>query len=325
LSPEQRTVIEVDGRMLSISNLDKVLYPEAGFTKADVIWYYVHVAPVLLPHLEGRPLTMTRFPDGVGRQSFFEKHSARRAPEWAHRARVPKSDRARGEFIEQVVVDDLGTLVWVANLAALELHVPQWRSVADGTYGPVDLIVFDLDPGAPATIVQCCEVALWLRDELDSRGLEAFPKTSGSKGLQLYARLDPPRPWEQAHSEARDIARLMEREHPHHVLSNMRRDLRHGKVLIDWSQNHAAKTTIAPYSLRAMAVPSVSTPLTWDEVRKGADGGSELRFIAPEVLERVDLLGDLLAPLNETRPDAPRSPDRGAAGGQAGHRPRNKT
>src|SRR5208283_2465477 len=157
-------------------------------TKADVISYYVHVAPVLLPHLEGRPLTMTRYPDGVGHESFFEKHSARKAPEWAHRARVPKSDRAKGSgFIEQVVVDDLATLVWVANLAALELHVPQWRAVSDGIYGLVDLIVFDLDPGAPATVVECCQVALLLRDELAGRGLVAFPKTSGSKGLQLYA------------------------------------------------------------------------------------------------------------------------------------------
>jgi bifunctional non-homologous end joining protein LigD len=303
LSPEQRSLIEVEGRKLSVSNLDKVLYPEAGFTKADVIWYYVHVAPVLLPHLEGRPLTMTRYPDGVAGKSFFEKHSARKAPEWAHRARVPRTERAKGsEFIEQIVVDDLATLVWVANLAALELHVPQWRAGGDGVYGPVDLIVFDLDPGAPATIVECCAVALWLRAELDGRGLEAFPKTSGSKGLQLYARLEPPWEWERAHGEAHEIARLAERSHPGQVLSNMRRDLRPGKVLIDWSQNHAAKTTIAPYSLRALPMPSVSTPLTWDEVGQGADGGGEkLRFLASEVLERIESVGDLFAPLSEPR------------------------
>jgi len=307
LSPESRTVIEVDGRQLTVSNLDKVLYPEAGFTKADVIWYYLHVAPVLLPHLEGRPLTMTRYPDGVGHKSFFEKHSARRAPEWARRARVPRTDRAKcSEFIEQIVVDDLATLVWVANLAALELHVPQWRSVSDGSFGPVDLIVFDLDPGAPATIVECCVVADWLRSELESRGLMALPKTSGSKGLQLYARLDPPWPWEKAHSEAHEIARLLERQHPDLVLSNMRRELRKAKVLIDWSQNHAAKTTIAPYSLRALPVPSVSTPLTWDEVQQGAQGGQEqLRFLASEVLERIKSVGDLLAPLTEPRPATP--------------------
>ena len=216
-----------------------------------------------------------------------------------HRARVPRSDKAKGsEFIEQIVVDDLATLVFVANLAALELHVPQWRAVSDGAYGPVDLIVFDLDPGAPATVVECCAVALWLKSELASRGLEAFAKTSGSKGLQLYARLDPPWAWERAHGEAREIAQLAERELVGKVVSNMRRDLRQNKVLIDWSQNHAAKTTIAPYSLRALAVPSVSTPLEWDEVRRGADGGrDELRFLAPQVLERVGSLGDLFAPL----------------------------
>jgi len=299
VSPEQRTVIDVEGRRLSLSNLDKVLYPEAGFTKADVIWYYVHIAPVLLPHVRGRPLTMTRYPDGVTGASFFEKHSARKSPPWAHSVRVPRSARADGSaFIDQLVLDDLPTLVWVANLAALELHVPMWRSVSDGAYGQVDLMVFDLDPGSPATVVECCVVALWLRDELEGRGLEAYPKTSGSKGLQLYARLDPPRPWEEAHAGAHEIARKMEREHPAQVLSNMRRDLREGKVLIDWSQNHAAKTTIAPYSLRAQALPSVSTPLSWDEVRVAAGGGGEgLRFVAGDVLERVASLGDLFAPL----------------------------
>jgi len=313
VSPEQRTVIEVEGRRLSVSNLDKVLYPEVGFTKADVIWYYVHVAPVLLPHVQGRPLTMTRYPDGVGGESFFEKHSARKAPEWTHSVRVPRSARADGTaFIEQLVLDDLPTLVWVANLAALELHVPQWRSVADGVYGPVDLMVFDLDPGAPATIVECCTVAGWLRVELESRGLVAYPKTSGSKGLQLYARLDPPWPWEEAHAAAHEIARQMEREHPGEVLSNMRRDLRQGKVLIDWSQNHAAKTTIAPYSLRALALPSVSTPLTWEEVQEGAGGGGDgLRFVAGDVLERIQSVGDLFAPLTGAIA-APSSTDPGA-------------
>jgi len=303
VSPEQRTVIEVDGRHLTVSNLDKVLYPEAGFTKADVLWYYVHVAPVLLPHVQGRPLTMTRYPDGVQGGSFFEKHSARRAPEWAHWVRVPRSTRADGSaFIEQLVIDDLPTLVWVANLAALELHVPMWRSVVDGAYGPVDLMVFDLDPGAPATVVECCAVASWLRDELEDRDLVGYPKTSGSKGLQLYARLDPPLPWQQVHATAHDIARKMEREHPGEVVSNMRRDLRQGKVLIDWSQNHAAKTTIAPYSLRALAFPSVSTPLSWDEVQSCADDGDgeRLRFLAGDVLERVESVGDLFAPLFST-------------------------
>lgn len=319
MSPEQRTVIEVEGRRLSVSNLDKVLYPEAGFTKADVIWYYLHVAPFLLPHVAGRPLTMTRYPDGVTGKSFFEKHSARKAPEWARSVRVPRSERDGGaEFIEQLVIDDLPTLVWVANLAALELHVPQWRSVSDGSYGPVDLIVFDLDPGAPASIVECCVVAGWLRAELESRGLLALAKTSGSKGLQLYARLDPPWPWERAHGEAREIAQLMERQHPAEVLSNMRRDLRAGKVLIDWSQNHGAKTTIAPYSLRALPAPTVSTPVTWPEVELGAEGGGgeQLRFLASDVLERAESLGDLFAPLTPAAP--------GASAGKARQRRRPK-
>jgi bifunctional non-homologous end joining protein LigD len=307
VSPEQRTVIEVEGRRLSVSNLDKVLYPEAGFTKADVIWYYVHVAPVLLPHVQGRPLTVTRYPDGVTGESFFEKHTARKAPDWTRSVRVPRNARPDGSnFIEQLVLDDLPTLVWVANLAALELHVPQWRSVEDGAYGLVDLMVFDLDPGAPATVVECCAVAGWLREELRGRDLAAYPKTSGSKGLQLYDRLDPPWPWEEAHSAAHDIARQMEREHPAEVLSNMRRDLRKGKVLIDWSQNHGAKTTIAPYSLRALAFPTVSTPVTWEEVEAGERGGGEgLRFVAGDVLERIESLGDLFAPLSEA-PPAPR-------------------
>jgi bifunctional non-homologous end joining protein LigD len=302
VSPEQRTVIEVEGRRLSVSNLDKVLYPEAGFTKADVIWYYLHVAPVLLPHVQGRPLTVTRYPNGVTGESFFEKHTASKAPDWTRSVRVPRNARPDGtNFIEQLVLDDLPTLVWVANLAALELHVPQWRSVEEGAYGPVDLMVFDLDPGAPATVVECCAVANWLRRELQGRDLVAYPKTSGSKGLQLYARLDPPWPWEQAHAAAHDIARQMEREHPSEVLSNMRRDLRKGKVLIDWSQNHAAKTTIAPYSLRAQPFPTVSTPLTWEEVERGERGGGEaLRFVAGDVLERVEAVGDLFAPLSAT-------------------------
>ena len=222
---------------------------------------------------------MTRYPDGVGGKSFFEKHSARKAPEWARSARVPRTDRAKdSDYIDQLVVDDLATLVWVANLAALELHVPQWRSVCDGSYGPVDLIVFDLDPGAPATIVECCVSRCGCASDLAGRGLVALPKTSGSKGLQLYARLDPPWPWEEAHRTAREIAQLTEREHPAEVLSNMRRDLRAGKVLIDWSQNHAAKTTIAPYSLRALAVPSVSTPV---ELGGGATGRRRRRGGAP--------------------------------------------
>ena len=304
MSPEKRTVIEVDGRQLTVSNLDKVLYPDAAFTKADVIWYYLHVAPVLLPHLQGRPLTMTRYPDGVGHKSFFEKHSARRAPEWARRAHVPKSGQAEGaELIEQVVVDDLATLVWVANLAALELHVPQWRSVSDGSYGRVDLIVFDLDPGAPATIVECCVVADWLRSELESRGLVALPKTSGSKGLQLYARLDPPWPWEQAYGEAREIARLIEREHPDQVLSNMRRELRGGQ-----GAHRLEPEPRRQDDDRAVFAPGAPGAERLDAAHMGRGATGRGRWARAASFSRAGGLGadrsvgDLLAPLTEPRP-----------------------
>jgi bifunctional non-homologous end joining protein LigD len=301
MSPEERTLTEVDGRQLSLSNLDKVLYPDAGFTKADVISYYVHIAPCLLPHLADRPLTLKRYPDGVTGQSFYEKHATRSAPDWVRSVSVPTSTRgaAKGEMIEYVVISDLPSLVWAANLAALELHVPMWRSREDGQFGKFDLMVFDLDPGPPAGIVECCRVAGWLRQELESRDLVPLPKTSGSKGMQLYVGLDPPWPGEEARSTAQELARRLEQAHPGEVVSNMRRDLRGGKVLIDWSQNHPAKTTVAPYSLRAQPRPTVSTPLTFEEVGACEESGDEeaLRFVAGDVLERAERFGDLFAPL----------------------------
>lgn len=300
MSPEEKTLTEVEGRTLTLTNLDKVLYPETGFTKAEVISYYVHVAPVLLPHLRGRPITFVRFPNGVDGQSFFEKNVPRGAPPWVHAVDVPRSSRSGQKgVIHSPAVDDLPTLVWAANLAALELHAPLWRSVEPGAYGPFDQMVFDLDPGAPATIVECCQVAAWLLDALDGCGHRTVvAKTSGSKGLQLYVPLDPPRPWEEVRSEAHALARSVERAHAGQVVSNMRKDLRPGKVLIDWSQNHAAKTTVAPYSLRARPRPTVSTPVTLDEVAGCAASGDpdELRFEAGDVLERIGRLGDLFAP-----------------------------
>lgn len=300
MSPERPTVVSVEGRTLSLTNLAKVLYPEAGFTKADVIRYYLQVAPVLLPHLRRRPVTFTRYPNGVEGKSFFEKHVPRRAPDWLPTAKVPRSSRAaHGEFIEYCLLPETAALVWSANLAALELHVPLWRTEADGAYGPFDQMVFDLDPGAPADIVDCCEVAGWLRAVLDGEGLVAYPKTSGSKGLQLYVPLVPPRPWADVHAEARRLATLVERAHRDTVVSRMRRDLRAGKVLIDWSQNHPAKTTVAVYSLRARPRPTVSTPVTWEEVERcrAARDPGVLHFEAADVLTRVDELGDLFAPL----------------------------
>lgn len=299
MSPDRQTVTEVEGHRLTLTNLDKVMYPETGTTKADVISYYVHIAPLLLPHLADRPVTFVRFPDGVEGQSFFEKHVPRGAPDWLRACDVPRSARSTSTAtIHAPLVGDLASLVWAANLAALELHVPMWRCDKPGEYGPVDLMVFDLDPGPPATIVECCAVAQELVELLGARGHDVVrPKTSGSKGLQLYVPLDPPRPWETVREDARDVAQSMARTHGDRVVANMRKDLRAGKVLIDWSQNVPAKTTVAAYSLRARAQPTVSTPVTMDEVDACAASGdpSMLRFVADDVLERVARLGDLFA------------------------------
>jgi bifunctional non-homologous end joining protein LigD len=300
LSPEPKTTdTEVDGRRLRLSNLDKVLYPELGFTKAEVISYYVHIAPVLLGHLARRPATFVRFPDGVDGPSFFEKNLPRGAPGWIETVRVPRSARGDGADLEQVVVADLSTLIWAANLASLEIHVPMWRSSRNGEFGGCDEMVFDLDPGAPADIVSCCTVAALLREELTARNLVAYPKTSGSKGLQLYVPIDPPCPASVTHDLAHRIAQVLERRHPELIVSRMRKALRTGKVLIDWSQNHPAKTTIAPYSLRARSRPTVSTPVSWTEVEECRTTGNpdRLTFTAPAVLERVDAAGDLFVPL----------------------------
>lgn len=298
MSPETRTVTEVEGRRLTLTNLDKLLYPEAGFTKADVIDYYVRIAPVLLPHLARRPVTFVRYPDGVDGGSFFEKRVPRGAPGWVGVIDVPQSSRSDKPPIHAPAIADLASLVWAANLAALELHVPLWRSRRPGEYGRFDEMVFDLDPGPPATIVECCVVAGILVDVLASRGLSTVrPKTSGKKGLQLYAALEPARTWESVREEAMAIAHSAERDHRDLVVAKMRKDLRPGKVFIDWSQNVPAKTTVAVYSLRALARPSVSTPVTLEEVAACAAGGDPvaLRFGPSEVLARVDQLGDLFA------------------------------
>jgi bifunctional non-homologous end joining protein LigD len=299
MSPDRTTTtVDVDGRRLQLSNLDKVLYPEAGFTKADVIAYYSQIAPALLPHLRDRPVTMRRCPDGVDGESFYEKNAPRGTPDWVLTVAVPRSEKGSGS-IDYVVLDEPAALVWAANLAALELHVPMWRWRRQSEYGPADLMVFDLDPGAPSDLVDCCRVAQWLRDVLADDGLDACPKTSGAKGLQLYVPLRPARRWQDVRDDAHDLARGIEADHPRDVVSNMRRDLRHGKVLIDWSQNHGAKTTVAPYSLRARPHPTVSTPVTWDEVAACVESGrpDELVFEATDVVGRVDDLGDLFEPL----------------------------
>ena len=300
--------VQVDGRDLTLTNLAKVLYPADGFTKAEVLDYYQRISPVLLPHVAGRPMTLKRYPDGVGGESFFAKHAPAGRPDWVRTEEIVSSSsrsRAPGEPIEYVVLDDLPTLMWAANLASLELHVPMWRfPKREGGHdlAPApehglepDLLVFDLDPGAPATVVDCCRVAEALRPVLADANLDALPKTSGGKGLQLYARISGMSA-EQASALAKDFAERLERDLPRLVVSRMTRSLRPGKVLIDWSQNNGSKTTIAPYSLRARAHPTVSTPVTWDEVAACREV-SDLFFTAPDALARVDQHGDLFAAL----------------------------
>ena len=293
---EQHTWVEVDGRRLRLSNLDKVLYPEAGFTKGEVIDYYAKIAPVLLPRLADRPVTFRRYPNGVDGASFFEKNAARSAPEWMPTVLVPTPGSTQGnEFTRFVLLQDLPSLVWAANLAALELHVPQWTVGPRGGVRPPDLIVFDLDPGAPATVVECCRVALWLRDVLAEDGLTAYAKTSGSKGMQLYAAIsvtDPDRPSRYA----QELARRLAKEHPDEVVAVMAKQQRGGKVFIDWSQNNPAKTTIAAYSLRARPQPTASAPVTWDEVA-ACESVADLTFTADDVRARLSDEGDLLADL----------------------------
>ncbi|MGI5287035.1 non-homologous end-joining DNA ligase [Nonomuraea polychroma] len=286
----KKVPVKVEGRELTLSNLDKVLYPDYRFTKAEVIDYYSRIAPVLLPHIEGRPLTVKRFPDGVAGQSFFEKNAPEHTPDWVKRVNLPVPGSTKNrETINFAVVEDLPTLVYYANLAALELHVPQWRVDDDGEALPPDLLVFDLDPGPPATIVECCEVALMLREVLKAEGLSARPKTSGRKGMQLYADWDCR---EEPSAYAKRLAQVLAKEHPQQVVSIMTRKARPGKVFIDWSQNNPAKTTVAAYSLRASEQPTVSTPLTWKEV-EDCERPEDLVFTAPDVLARVEKRGDL--------------------------------
>ncbi|HSK26207.1 MAG TPA: non-homologous end-joining DNA ligase [Jiangellales bacterium] len=297
-----KVTVDVDGRTLSLSNLDKVLYPGTGTTKGEVVDYYTRVAPVLLPHLSGRPLTRKRWPDGVEAPSFFEKNAPRGTPEWVRTVTLPSPGSTRDrEEVTYVVCDDLPTLVWLANLAVLEMHVPQWTVDRSGRPGNPDRLVLDLDPGPPATVVQCAQVALLLRAALAEDGLVGHPKTSGSKGMQVYVALDGKAPVDEVHGYARRLAEHLEREHPGLVVSRMEKRLRPGKVLVDWSQNNAAKTTVAPWSLRGREEPTVSTPVTWEEVEAAAGSRARsrlpLRFTLEDALERRTADGDLLAPL----------------------------
>ncbi|HZY75379.1 MAG TPA: non-homologous end-joining DNA ligase [Jatrophihabitantaceae bacterium] len=283
--------VDVEGRTLTLSNLEKVLYPAAGFTKGEVIDYYSRIAPVLLPHVVDRPLTVKRYPNGVDEKFFFEKNAARGTPDWVRTVNLPVPGSTKNrDTIDYVVVEELATLVWLANLAALELHVPQWLVPRRARKPRTDLIVFDLDPGAPASIVECCEVALLLKDMLADEGMTLFAKTSGSKGMQVSAPISVDDP-ELTSQFAHTLAERLEQQRPDLVVSRMTKSLRPGKVFVDWSQNNPAKTTVAPYSLRAKDSPTVSTPVTWDEVA----AGKPLSFTSARVLERVDEHGDLFA------------------------------
>jgi bifunctional non-homologous end joining protein LigD len=289
---KDRAYATVDGREIKLSNLDKVLYPKVGFRKRDVIGFYDAIAPVLLPHLEGRPLTLKRYPNGVDAPFFYEKNAPSHRPVWVPTARVPTGSKT----IEYVVCEDRPTLVWLANLADLELHTSLSR--ADDIGRPTTL-AFDLDPGEPATIVECCRVGLLLEGMFRGLGLQSFPKTSGSKGLQVYVPLNSPTTYDVTKGFAKAVAELLEREEPKLVVSRQTKTLRRGKVLVDWSQNDEHKTTANVYSLRARDRPTVSTPLTWDEVREGAEHGDPERLVfdADMVLARVEEHGDLFGPV----------------------------
>ncbi len=291
----------IGGRELSVSNLEKVLFPSNGFTKGQLIDYYVRIAPMILPHLRERPLTMKRFPDGVEGKSFFEKHIPSHAPNWVASVDISANDGQ--DVIPYAMVNDLPTLAWAANLGTIELHVPLWHVGRRRKLpAPPDYMVFDLDPGEGTSIVECCVVAGYIVDELAQQGTDSFAKTSGSKGLQLYAAVGPKTTWDSVRDRSHEIARKLESDHPELVVSNMRRSLRRGRVLIDWSQNHAAKTTVAVYSVRAMSTPTVSTPVSPGEVHRCATKKDPLllRFETTDVLRRIEKDGDLFAPLGLT-------------------------
>jgi bifunctional non-homologous end joining protein LigD len=293
----------VQGKKLPVSNLNKVLYPKAGFTKGQVIDYYIRIAPVLLPHLKDRPLTMKRYPNGVEAPFFYEKNCPAHRPKWVKTAKVWSEGNNR--TMDYCLAQDLPTLVWAANLADLELHtsLARKRDVARPT-----MMVFDLDPGAPADIVQCCQVGLWLRELLTKMKLKSFAKTSGSKGLQVYVPLNTTVTFDQTKDLSRALAQLLEGEHRNLVTSNMSKSVRKGKVFVDWSQNDEHKTTICVYSLRAKAEPTVSTPVTWDEVanclkKKKAD---LLKFHSDKTLARVEKNGDLFASVEKLKQKLPK-------------------
>jgi bifunctional non-homologous end joining protein LigD len=298
----QETTIDIEGRQLKLTNLDKVLYPKTGFTKGQVIDYYIRSAPLLLPHLAGRPLTLKRYPNGVEGMHFYEKNCPAFRPDWMQTAKIWSEGNNR--YMDYCVVADLPTLVWLGNLADLELHTSLSR--APDMQRPT-VIAFDLDPGAPANIVQCCQVGLWVREIFSRFGMESFPKTSGSKGLQIYVPLNTAVTYDETKPFAKALARLLEERQGDLVVSDMKKALRAGKVFVDWSQNDDYKTTVCVYSLRAKEEPTVSTPVTWKEVEACLKKGDpeSLRFTSDQVLKRVEKMGDLFEPVLELKQSLP--------------------
>ena len=299
----QKAQLVVEGKKLSVSNLNKVLYPKAGFTKGQVIDYYIRIAPVLLPHLKDRPLTMKRYPDGVEGEFFYEKNCPSHRPKFVRTAKVWSEGNQR--IMDYCLANDLPTLVWAANLADLELHTSLSRK--NNIERPT-MMVFDLDPGPPANIVQCSQVGVWLRDLLTKIKLKSWAKTSGSKGLQVYVPLNTPVTYDDTKGLSRSLAQYLEREHPEFVTSNMSKALRKNKVFVDWSQNDEHKTTVCVYSLRAKEEPTVSTPVTWEEVenclkKKNAE---LLKFRSEHTLARVEKLGDLFEPVEKLKQKLPK-------------------
>jgi len=293
--------VEVDGRTLKLSNLDKVLYPQTGTTKGEVLNYYAQVAPVLLPHVADRAVTRIRWPNGTAKPSFFEKNVPAGAPSWLRIAKVPttgsRGSSRNGDELHFPVIDGLASLTYLVNLASLELHVHQWKVGKNGRPKNPDRLVIDLDPGDGAGLGECAQVALLVRDRLAQESLDCLPVTSGSKGLHLYADLPGRKNADEVRDWVHAIAEELEKEHPKLMLSQMTKARRSGKVFFDWSQNTRAKTTISPYSLRGRDRPTVAAPRTWDEIEAGADDALELdqlRF--EEVLERVEEQGDLFRP-----------------------------
>jgi bifunctional non-homologous end joining protein LigD len=297
----EQTQLNVEGVEVKVSNLNKIFYPKTGFTKGQMIDYYIRVSDYLLPHLQNRPITLKRYPNGVDGLFFYEKQCPAGAPKWVKTTRVAKS----GGEIDYCLINNLPTLVWASNLANLELHTFLHKA---GAIQRPTALAFDLDPGPPADILACCQVALQLKATFDSLKLKSFPKTSGSKGMQIYVPLNTPVTYEKTKAFAHELAQLMEQQFPNLVVSRMEKALRKGKVFMDWSQNDDKKTTVNVYSLRAKERAAVATPITWKEVETAVKrkNAATLTFDAPSVLKRVEKLGDLFAPVLRLRQKLPK-------------------